>query len=279
MSRRMNTTPTQSFTVNDILDRYQRDCLDVLAPRTRKDYLRHIPILRQWFGDRIADELRPRDFGPFLDIKRGYEQRKRMLAVLSSAFTHAVSVWYIMERNVLRDVKRKPSRPRDRLITDKEYDSFYALAPERVQLAMDLAQLLGQRQGDVLSLKWSQFRDGKLHLQQGKTGKRLAIKLSNRVKRVLGHCAQLPYGGIEYVIVSRNGSRYTAEGFRAIWQRTMRRWLEEDSTRERFTFHDLRARCATKCTTPEEAMKLLGHSTLQMTMRVYRRGEEVVESH
>lgn len=267
-----------AFTVNAILDRYERDCLDELAPRTRKDYIRHIPILRRWFGERIADELRPRDFGPFLDVKRGYEQRKRQLAVLSSAFTNAVSYWYIMERNVLRDVKRKPSVPRNRLITDDEYNSFFASAPLRVQLAMELAQLVGQRQGDVLSLRWSQIKDGKIHLQQGKTGKRLAIKLSLRAKRTLVKCRQLPYGGIEYIIVNRNGAKYTSEGFRAIWQRTMKRWLEV-SGRERFTFHDLRARCATKCKTPEEAMKLLGHSTLQMTMRVYRRGVECVDSH
>ena len=266
------------YTVNQILDRYERDCLDELAPRTRKDYLRHLPVLRRWFGERIADDLRPRDFGPFLDIKRGYEQRKRQLAVLSSAFTNAVSIWYIMERNVLRDVKRKPAKPRNRLITDEEYSSFYAIAPERVRLAMELAQLIGQRQGDILSLKWSQIHEGAIRLQQGKTGKRLAIGLSLRVKEVLDRCAQLPYGGLEYVIVTRKGTKYTSEGFRAIWQRTMRKWLQATG-RERFTFHDLRARAATKCKTPEAAMRLLGHANIAMTMKTYRRGEEHVESH
>lgn len=268
----------QAFTVNAILDRYERDCLDELAPRTRKDYLRHLPVLRRWFGERIANELKPRDFGPFLDVKRGYHQRKRQLAVLSSAFTNAVSVWYCMDRNVLRDVKRKPGHPRTRLVTDEEYASFYAIAPLRVQLAMELAQLIGQRQGDILSLKWSQIKDGALRVQQGKTGKRLAIGLSPRVKKVLGKCAQLPYGGIEYVIVTRKGTKYCGEGFRAIWQRTMKRWIQQTGA-ERWTFHDLRARAATKCKTPEEAMRLLGHANLSITLAIYRRGEEQVQSH
>ena len=271
----MNTEPT--YTVNEILDRYQRDCLDELAPRTRKDYLRHIPVLRRWFGERMANELKPRDFGPFLDIKRGYQQRKRQLAVLSSAFTNAVSVWFIMDRNVLRDVKRKAGNPRTRLITDDEFASLYAIAPLRVQLAMDLALLTGQRQGDLLSLRWDQIHDGAINIHQSKTGKRLAIELSTNLKRVLGKCAQLRHGGREYVIVNRNGTRYTSEGFRAIWQRTINKWLKIPG-RERLTFHDIRALCATKCPSPEVAMRLLGHSNISMTLRVYRRGVERVRS-
>ena len=46
---------------------------------------------------------------------------------------------------------------------------------------------------------------------------------------------------------------------------------------ENFHFHDIRALCATRCATPEIAMRLLGHSTLQMTTRVYRRGVERVQ--
>jgi integrase len=266
-----------AFAVNEILARYERDCLDELAPRTRKDYLRHLPVLRRWFGERIANELKPRDFGPFLDVKRGYHQRKRQLAVLSSAFTNAVSVWYTMDRNVLRDVKRKPGGHRTRLIADDEFASVHAMAPLRVQLAMDLALLTGQRQGDILSLRWDQIKDGAIHIQQSKTGKRLAIELSVNLKRVLGKCAALPFGGREYVIVTRKGKRYTPEGFRAMWQRLMGRWVKL-SGHERYTFHDIRALCATKCSSAEGARCLLGHSNIQMTLRIYRRGVERVSS-
>lgn len=267
----------QAFTVNAILDRYERDCLDDLAPRTKRDYIRHIPVLRKWYGERIAEELKPRDFGPFLDVKRGYEQRKKQLAILSSAFGNAVSVWFLIDRNVLRDVKRKPSKPRTRLITEEEFSDFRACAPLRVQLEMDLALILGQRQGDILSLKWSQIKNGAIHIQQSKTEKRLAIRLSPELKKILGKCWMLPKGGkdgSEYVLVQRDGTRYTSDGFRAMWQRCVRKWVE--SGREKFTNHDIRALCATRCKTMEEAMHLLGHSNISMTRRVYRRGVEYV---
>lgn len=84
------------------------------------------------------------------------------------------------------------------------------------------------------------------------------------------------HAGAEYVLVTKSGRPYTGEGFRACWQRVMEKW--ERLGRERYTFHDIRALCATKCETPEIAMRLLGHSNISMTLRVYRRGRERVKA-
>jgi len=278
IDRRMSTSTC--VTVNAILDRYERDCLSSLAPRTEKDYRRHIVTLRRVFGDRIAEELRPKDFGPFLyDVKKGRIQRVRQLAVLSAAFTQAVSSWYILPSNVLRDVKRPKSQPRDRLILDEEFEGVKAIAPRRMKLAMMLALLTGQRQGDIIRFKWSDIQDMGLHLQQSKTGKRLVIEINPELEQVLDQCWQLPGGGRdggEYVLPTRTGRPYTSEGFRAVYQRVMRKWAARGGSR--FRYHDIRALAATKCATPEIAMRLLGHSTLQMTLRVYRRAPERVKA-
>lgn len=269
-----NTLPT----VAEILDRYQVECLPLLAPTTARDYVRHVGHLKRWFGDRIVDELRPKDFGPFLQIppgKKGRVQRVRQLAVLSAAFTQAVSFWYVIERNVLRDVKRPKFQPRDRLIEDREFEAVKTSAPLRVRLMMDLALRLGQRQGDLLELKWADIRGGEIHINQGKTGKRLAIEISPDLKRIFGKCWLLPNRG-EYVITRKCGGRYTSEGFRALWQRTINAYCRRGGVR--FTFHDIRALCATKCATPEIAMKLLGHTNISMTLKVYRRGVERVKA-
>lgn len=269
------TNPQTVVTVNQILERYELDCVPDLAPRTQIDYRRHLQKLRQVFGPALAEELRPKDFGPFLNVKRGKCQRVKQLAVLSAAFTQAVSFWYWLPSNVLRDVKRPKSKPRDRLVTQQEFDGVRALAPYRVRLAMDLAVMTGQRQGDLLSLKWADIRDMQIHVYQSKTGKRLAIGITSDLEAVLDKCWQLPNRS-EYVLTRRYGGRYTGEGFRAMWQRNMSKYLRGSG--ERFTFHDLRALAATRCATPEIAMRLLGHSNISMTMRVYRRGVEKVEA-
>jgi integrase len=267
-----------TVTVSQILDRYEATCLPQLAPRTARDYARHIGHLRTRFGDRIASELKPKDFGPFLQERagrRGQVQRVRQLAVLSAAFTQAVSFWYLLDHNVLRDVKRPKMPPRDRLIEDWEFEAVRSQAPLRVALMMDLALRLGQRQGDLLNLKWSDLKGGEVHVHQSKTGKRLAIEITPELKRVFGRCWMLPNRS-EYVITNKRGTRYTSEGFRALWQRTIRAYVKRGG--KLFTFHDIRALCATKCSSPEEAMRLLGHTNITMTLRVYRRGVERVKA-
>lgn len=280
------TTETAPVTVNTILERYERECLDELATRTQRDYKRHIGHLQRRFGALDATLLEPRDFADFLNVRRGKIQRVRQLAVLSAAFTIAVRRWFWLKVNVLRDVERPKSKPRDRLILDEEFAACKALAPFRVQLAMQLALLTGQRQGDIIRFKWADLREeiveGRkatfLHVFQSKTSKRLAIEVTPELEAVLDQCWQLKGGGhagSEYIVPTRTGKPYTSEGFRACWQRVRVKW--ERSGGEPLHFHDIRALAATKCPTLEMAQQLLGHTSPAMTRRVYRRGVERVK--
>lgn len=274
-----------TVTVNQILDRYERETVPTLAPRTQKDYARHLVKLRHIFGERVAEDLRPRDFGPFLQVDnlsgKGKIQRVRQLAVLSAAFTQAVSFWYILERNVLRDVKRPKSKPRTRYVTDIEFAAVKALAPIRVRLAMDLALITGQRQGDLLSLKWSQIVNDTVQFHQAKTGKKLAIRITAKLEAVLDRCWMLPKGGHEgneYVLPTKRGTRYTSEGFRAGWQRVMRKAMKLGALKTRHTFHDLRAKSGSDAKSLQEAFERLGHSSIAMTRRCYDRAIRTVEA-
>lgn len=266
----------ERFTVSQIIDRFQEDYVPSLSPRTQRDYARHCRDLKKWFGHFMADDMKARDFRDFMNVRKGKIQRNKQLAVLSCAFGEAVGRWYWMERNPCRDVKRHPSRPRDRDVTAEEYEGFRATVPHRMKLAMELSVLLGQRQGDILSLRWSQVdvQAGHIKFKQAKTGKRLAVRITPTVDTVLAKCRCLTPDG-EYVIRRRDGDRYTSDGFRAIWQRYQRRWAKLGH--ERFTYHDLRARAAGLCKTVEEAMLLLGHQNISMTRRVYDRVERVVD--
>lgn len=266
-----------SATVNEILDRFAADYVpNELSPRTQRDYARHIRDLRKWFGSRIADEMKPRDFAEFMNVRKGRIQRNKQLAVLSCAFGQAVGVWYLCDRNVCRDVKRHRSRPRDREVTDEEFEGFMSTVPARMKLAMQLSVATGQRQGDILSLCWDQVdKLGlKIRFKQSKTGKRLAVRITPYIRDLLTRCMDMAPDG-PHVIRRRDGDRYTSDGFRAIWQRYQRRWAKAGNTR--FTYHDLRARAAAKCKTIEEAMLLLGHQNISMTRRVYDRAERTVD--
>lgn len=263
------------YTISQILDRFLTDYVPRLGLRTQVDYARHVRDLRKWFGHIYADDIRPRDFAMFMNVARGKIQRNKQLAVLSCAMSEAVGRWYWAERNVCKDVKRHKSRPRDREVTDDEYKRFRRFVPYKMRLAMELSVITGQRQGDILGLRWAQVDHGmgRIHFKQSKTGKRLGVKITKKLRRVLQLCARMAPAG-EYVIRRRDGQRYTSDGFRAIWQRYQRRW--KAAGYERYTYHDLRARAAGKCKNVQDAQQLLGHHTLNMTVRVYDRGEREV---
>lgn len=75
-----------------------------------------------------------------------------------------------------------------------------------------------------------------------------------------------------YVIRTRRGMPYTSEGFRAMWQRMIKRAVKRGVIAERFTFHDLRAKSVSDSTTLQEAYDRAGHTSMSMTRGTYDRG-------
>lgn len=270
------------MTIGDCLDRYEREIVPTLQPRTQKDYHRHLKVLRVFCGHMRPDELTRRDIGRFLDTEKGKIQRNRQVAVLSAVFTKMVGRWYVCDINPCVGVERNPSRRRTRYITDAELAAFRAMLPLRHQIAVDLALITGQRQGDLLSLKWEQVTEEGITFKQGKTGKKLRVLMSPALADVLARAkALLPNIPRVYVLRGRRGEKYTSEGFRAVWQRAMSKALNGYTKRgktfapiltERFTFHDIRAKAVSDSKSLQEAMDRAGHTSMAMTRGVYDRG-------
>lgn len=261
-------------TLKDCFERYRREVLPSLGERTQRDYARHLAKLESVFGHLRPNDLKPKDIGRFLDRPKGKINANRQVAVLSAMYGKMVGRWYVADKNPCRDVERNPSKHRTRYVTDEEFLAIYTLAQPRIRLAMDLALLTGQRQGDLLGLLQSKVTAEGILFQQGKTGKRLLVGLSPALSDVLERCRvmkpQTHIGG--YVLRTRRGGRYTGEGFRACWQRMMRKALKRGVIQERFTFHDLRAKAVSDSATIQEAFERAGHTSMAMTRGTYDRG-------
>jgi hypothetical protein len=140
-------------TLNDLFDRYEREIVPTLEQRTQRDYRQHLVKLRATFGHMAPNDVIPKDIGRFLDgPARGAVLRNRQIATLSAVYTKAVGRWYEADRNPCSHVERNPTKARDRNVTDAEFAAVYKLANPRLQVAMDLALLTGQRQGDLLHM-------------------------------------------------------------------------------------------------------------------------------
>ena len=103
-------------------------------------------------------------------------------------------------------------------------------------------------------------------IRQGKTGQRQVMEITPELADVFARLkASREVFGLT-LIRRRDGKAYTTNGFKAWWQRLQRKAIREKAIKERFTFHDLRAKAATDADDQgHDPQALLGHTTRKQT--------------
>ena len=262
-------------TLGDVLDRYQHAVVPEKAPRTQADNLIHLQAIRLVFGYMSPSGIDPVHIYAFRDklATKSVTQANQHLALLKHVFVKAIE-WGACKQHPARDVKKLPVPARTRYVEDWEYDLVYELAPERVQVAMDLAVLTALRRGDILSLQRSQVREDGLHVTIAKTvkssAKKIIIEWSDELRSVIDRAKRIRPQVRQHIVANRFGKPYTADGFSSVWGKVMDEAMTK-GLEERFHFHDLRAKSATDGDDLLTSSERLGHSSPEITKRVYRR--------
>jgi integrase len=266
-------------TFGDVIDRYQTQVLPLKrSAQTRKDQARQLTRLKAVFGSLSPDDITAQHCYRYADARASAPVAARHeISLLGHLFAKAIR-WGTAAVNPVRTLERMPKRRRTRYVTDAEYAAVYALASERMQIAMDLALDTGQRRGDLLSLTRAHLTGEGIVFRQGKTGSGVLVEWTEHLKKTVERAKALkPQVPGEYLLRTHNGGPYSARGFSAIWQRLMRKAVgpsrdgAASALAERFTFHDLRAKCASDNASLEGAAALLGHANAQTTKDAYRR--------
>jgi integrase len=143
----------------------------------------------------------------------------------------------LSERNPA-SVLRKPAalRTRERL-TMEGCESIHKCAPTWLKNAMDLGLQTLQRREDIVSLRWEAESAGYLRVQQEKTGKRLAIEITEPLRAVLSRCRDRlvsPY------IIHRAPEKRRSREDRAQARENPTQVMPEQLTR---AFQDAREKC------------------------------------
>lgn len=232
-----------THTVNDMLDRYERECMHTLGERSRKDYHRHIKALRERFGTEEVKAVTPQMIKAYLASRpKGKVQRTRQIAVLRVAYTEAYRKWEWVNGNPCAHMERSEPRRRDPPLSMEEFNAAldFLRGRRRITLVMELALHTGRSQGDILDLKWAQVHQqtNKILFRSAHTKKKVEVPITPKIRELLAQAKELCGAG-GYVITSRLGDAYSSEGFRAMWQRRMTKFQETGN--DPFTFHDISA--------------------------------------
>ncbi|OTA14640.1 integrase [Xenorhabdus vietnamensis] len=248
-----------------------------LATETKKDYRKYAGKLLPVFGNMLPDNIKPEHIRKYMD-KRGLKaktQPNREKNFLSRVYGWGYERG-IVRSNPCKGVRQFKEIPRDRYITDDEYNAIYSVAPPVVQVAMELAYLCCARQADVLALTYAQVREDGIFIRQGKTGVAQIKAWTERLDNVVAMSKMLPLdNGVSsiYVLHQRKGSKYTRDGFNSRWKKARATAIEKFPKLDfNFTFHDLKAKGVSDLEGPlSEKQKITGHKNITQTARYDRK--------
>lgn len=277
-------------TLSDVFTRYKTEITPLAIkgrPRTKEaieNELRTIDRFDRLFGHMRQDSLTQQMLYQYID-KRMDERAelKGQNKLAPSAARHDVRFlkkvltkgikWGAGTTNPVINLEFDADPSDLREVTQAEFDAVYAIANERMRVAMDLAANIGQRRGDLLKIREEHITDEGINIDQGKTGAPLIVEWTPALRETVERArAMKPDIPKVYLLRTRTGQPYTSDGFKSIWQRLQRRALKKGIIQSRFKFHHLRKKAATDkadLTTEEEARDLLGHENVKTTRGKY----------
>lgn len=286
-------------TIKDAFDAYMRDVLPKNAPSSQAAKLVQIGLLKEFFDGAPLDDIEPMHVKQYMHwrhkkavewyqskkrpvpVNAGHIRANRDVEVLSHMFNFAREIGMTKAANPCLGIKANEEKGRDVYVEDDIFSRVYELADQPTRDAMDLAYLCGQRPQDTLNYDERHIRDGFLHIDQGKTGKKLRMEVTGELKTVIERIRsrKAPYKVVSTaLVVNEKGQRMLLDALQRRFREARRAAGVKD---EDFQIRDLRAKAGTDKTDSSgdirQAQKQLGHSSVTMTEHYVRnrRGDKV----
>lgn len=293
--------PVETGIMRIIFNRYERDIIPAKAPKTQKDNLGILAMLRTVFDTAPIDAITPQHIAQYRDNRKskvkGSEgapatvRANREITLFSHIWNMAREWGYTAKDNPARGIRKNKEKPRDYYADDAVWGAVYAVACVELKDAMDLNYLTGQRPADVLKMRLSDIKDGAIEVQQNKTKKKLRILLDDGIVRTeLGKVidrikARERKVASLFLIATPNGTALNQGTLRIRFDKARTDAIDaakkagDETLAARirgFQFRDIRPKAASEMTL-EHASRLLGHTEQTITEKVYRRVGEVVK--
>ena len=260
-----------------VFERHER----VWKPRTLKvnGYYLKNQILPHFAGRPIAAIDRREVRNWFASLHATPVAADRSMPILSVIMREAEAMGFRPEgSNPCRGVRRYRRKGRERFLSDDEIRrlserlSAYSEGYPGQVAAIRLLLLTGCRKGEVLTLRWSDYREGHLFLRDSKTGPR-TVWLSEPARRVLDKLAR----GSRWVFPAPgSGGPPSAPWLERFWRKVR---AEADLSDVRL--HDLRHTHASIALRQGETVlaiaRLLGHSTPETTLKYTHPADPMVK--
>lgn len=210
----------------------------------------------------------------------------REISCLHHLLTKGVE-WEMMEQNPFdkgKSLLLKENNQRLRFLTEEEIQRLLMECPKHLKHIVVCALNTGMRKGEILSLKWSQIRNGFIYLQKTKTNESRQIPINDELVELFKTIRKENEFKNENVFIYAQG-QHNLKGKVPVRKRKGLAPVAEDLSNikrsfastlarakiEDFKFHDLRHTFAShmimRGASLKEVQEILGHKTMTMTLR------------
>ncbi len=259
-------------------------CFDGYKPSTQKScrslLKRH---LLPAFGARSLDRITHRmALGWFEDSSRTAPgAANHALDLLGQIFNHAIACGHI-DANPVRGIARNPGRKMTRFLSREEIARLHLVLDRYVHGSVSQAQqtdiirlllLTGCRMSEIARLRREEVKGDRLELADSKTGPRTVL-LNEPARQIVARRMRMGNGPWVFPSSRHPSGRPSREP--RLWHRVRREARIED-----VRLHDLRHTVASQAVLNGVPLpvvaRLLGHSSVRMTMRYAHVGDHEVE--
>jgi integrase len=287
-------------TMGELLDRYEENFRDQRSFFTWKSLC--LRKFRDYFGGKsLLSHVK------FIDVEtyrnrlrqtpvRGKAQKARSvasvnreMAILHHVFQKGVE-WEMIEKSPFehgRGIFSKENNTRTRYLTQDEITRLLNNAPEHLKDIIICAIHTGMRKSEILSLKWSQIKNGFIYLTRTKTDESRQVPISEELKKLFEDLHRKQATKSDYVFRYERVSK--KEGPEKVVKLVLNKNPMGD-IKHSFTnalkkagiedcrFHDLRHTCASHLVMNGASLKdvqeILGHKDMTMTLRYAHLSQE-----
>jgi integrase len=265
--------PPQGRTVGDLIARYRTDELPKLAAHTQSIYKSWLPAIEKTWGHMKVAEVRQPHAAVFLDQYPKKITANRIITLFCTMLKRARR-WGWIEVNHLEGLEKHPESPRQRTISDTEWQTLLLASFPALRLLLRLARFTALRRADIGALTWAHVKADRLVVLTSKTQAPISMKIEGELKAVID---ELRRGITPFPTRALFASKSGPLNHRSIGHYFAK--LKRTTGLTGITFHDIRRTRLTELTGRyglEFARRVAAHANSATTERYYNAPKAVM---
>ncbi len=274
--RKLHRLAPQSATarVADVVDAFLVWSRDNLAADTHRMNLYYLQLFAEACGEKAARELIPFDVETWVGGKKAAREWGETTVYNAKRSAFRVFSWAkqmkLLPDNPLAGLPRPQPKPRQRAITDGEFQKLYENAGDPLRNILHALYLTGARPKEARDLKWEHVREDRWvipeHKTAKKTGRPRVVYLNEAMRAMM---TGLKGNDSQFVFLNTEGRPWTMSALRQQVWRIKKKLSLADDVCAYLCRHGFGTRAILSGVDGATLAELMGHTSQEMISKVY----------